>query len=117
VRIIATSVRARTYLITALDLYGNVKSDVGQAEVLNNLARLALAFGNTAEARAHLDRALAQAGSADPERARAFEGIGLCQLNDGERDQSIATLCQALQIYRAVGSPYAGRVEKIIKDS
>jgi tetratricopeptide (TPR) repeat protein len=110
--------RARTYLTTALDLYGGgVKSDVGQAEVLNNLARLALESGNTAEARAYLDRALARAGSAEPERARAFEGIGLCQLSDGERDQGLATLRQALKISRAVGSPYASRVEEIIKDS
>jgi Tfp pilus assembly protein PilF len=82
-----------------------------------NLARLALASGNTAEARAYLDRALEQAGSAEPERARAFEGIGLCLLDDGERDQGLATLRQALEIYQAIGSPYAGRVEKIITDS
>jgi Tfp pilus assembly protein PilF len=109
--------RATTYLTTALDLYRSAKSDLGQAEVLNNLAWLALASGNTAEARAYLGRALEQAGSAELERARALEGIGMCQLSGGDRDQCLATLRQALEIYRAIGSPHAGRVEKIIEDS
>ena len=108
--------RARTYLTAALDIYRSAKSDLGQAEVLNNLARLALAAGNTAEARACLARVLQQAGMAEPERARALEGLGVCQLNDGDRDQGLGTLHDALEIYRAIKSPHAGRVEKIIND-
>jgi hypothetical protein len=50
------------------------------------------------------------------EEARALEGIGRSHLKDGDRDDGIASLREALAIYQRIGSPFAARVREVLED-
>jgi Tfp pilus assembly protein PilF len=77
---------------------------------------LSLASAETAAARERFEEALAITASiaAHPEEARALEGIGLCDLRDGQLTQATERLGRALEIYQRIGSPAAARVQETL---
>ena len=50
------------------------------------------------------------------EEARALERIGLSHLEDGDRDDGIASLQEALAIYQRIDSPFTARVRQVLQD-
>lgn len=61
-------------------------------------------------------QALQKAGDAQPQLARAHEGIGLCEFREGQREHALRALGLAQQIYQASGSPGADRITRLIDD-
>jgi hypothetical protein len=54
--------------------------------------------------------------SAPPlEEARALEGIGHCQAQDGNSGEGTDCLRQALVVYQRIGSPRARHVEEFLR--
>jgi tetratricopeptide (TPR) repeat protein/transcriptional regulator with XRE-family HTH domain len=102
-------------LAEALDLYRGLGHRLGRAEVHNNLGEL-LCMSEPDKARAHHERALSIAReiAALLEEARAFEGIGHIDIQDGRQAEGAAQLRQALEIYQRIGSPYSARVQQTL---
>ena len=100
----------------ALQLYRDLGDRSGEAEALNNIADMARASATPAEARPYYDRALALAVTiaAQHEQARALEGLGLCQISDGQPQQGRDLLRQALTVYQRIGSPQARNLENML---
>jgi hypothetical protein len=80
--------------------------------VLNSLGELACRTSATGQAREHHGQALAIARQfgVPLEEARALEGTGRSHLHDGDHDQAIVFLRQALAIYQRIGAPAARHV-------
>ena len=80
--------------------------------------RRGLASATVADALRWHDQALAMARAvAVPlEEARALEGIGRCHLQNGQPDQAGPILQEALAIYQRIQSPFAQRVQAIIRE-
>ncbi len=78
----------------------------------------AVAWGLPARARTHHERALAIAIpiAAPREEARAYEGLGRCQLQDGQHEQGVVALRKAQEIYQHIGSPRALQIEAALDD-
>jgi tetratricopeptide (TPR) repeat protein/transcriptional regulator with XRE-family HTH domain len=102
----------------ALRLYRELGDQEGESGVLNALGELALARDDPAEARARHEEALAVATSVPlpMHEAQALEGIGAVCLREGEPDQAAPLLRQALRIYRDIGAPRAGAVERTLHE-
>ena len=87
-----------------------------RAQVLNSLGELASRTSATEQARDYHNQANAIACQigAPLEEARALEGIGQSHLQDGNPNQTIASLREALAIYQRIGSPGARRVRETL---
>jgi tetratricopeptide (TPR) repeat protein len=98
--------------LEALRLFREVGDPQGAAEALNMYGILLRQTGRPAEARAHHGEALELAGEVDSplDEADALTGIGECRLDEGEREQGIADLQRALEIYRRLRVPAADEV-------
>ena len=102
----------------ALRLYRELAHRRGEAETLNSMGDLSFERSFLAESRDCYSQALiiARTITAPLEEARALEGIGNCHLREGHFNGAVKLLQQAFAIYRRLNSPYAGRVEAIIRD-
>jgi tetratricopeptide (TPR) repeat protein len=91
---------------------------LGQAEALNSLGELLSQTADSQQAREHHTQALAIARDpgAPQEEARALEGIGRCDIQDGNPGEGGAKLRQALSIYQRIGAPDAQRVQETLRD-
>ena len=107
---------AEATLNTALKMYRELGHRLGQAEVHNHLGDL-YSVSDPAQALGHHEHALAIARdmSAILEEARALEGIGTCDIHDGNPGQAGTHLRPAMELYRRLGSPYAIRVEETLR--
>jgi tetratricopeptide (TPR) repeat protein/transcriptional regulator with XRE-family HTH domain len=105
-------------LSQALEIYTTLGHRLGQAEVLNNMGEAVLACTGPQDAQAHHRQALDIAAgiTAPPEEARALEGIGRCQLLNGETTRGRQTLRQALAIYERINSSNSERVTALLRD-
>ena len=85
---------------------------------LNSLGELACRTGHRDQARRRHRAALAIARDiAVPlEEARALEGLGQACLSDGNTDEGLTYLRQALDIYQRIGAPDAQRVQAQLRD-
>jgi len=79
---------------------------------------VALASSRPAEALTEFEHALAIARSivSPLEEARAVEGIGRCQLKEGQTGYGVASLRKALAIYARIGSANGKRVETALRE-
>jgi tetratricopeptide (TPR) repeat protein len=105
-------------LTLALQMHRHLGNRTGEAEALNHLGELRLASAATSEAYACHDEARrisVQIGALF-EQGRALEGIGRCQLKDGQLLECAESLHQALVLYQRIGSPNAQRVEATLRD-
>jgi tetratricopeptide (TPR) repeat protein len=102
----------------ALEIYTHLGNRQGKAEVLNNMGDMALTLSATREADSCYKKALAIATSitAPAEEARALEGIGRCQLLNGEHPTGTVSLRSSLEIYERISSPNAQRVATLLRD-
>ena len=89
-----------------------------QAEVLNNLGELLRQSSARHRAREHHADALAIARDigAPLDEARALEGIGQCDIQDGNRADGTEYLRQALAIYQRIGVPGIHRIREYLRD-
>src|SRR5450756_278719 len=116
-RATADYVAAAGNLIQALALYQQVGDQVGEAEALNNMGALKLSAGTFADARACHERALAITAGVSPlEEAQALEGLGRCDLRNGQVEQGKALLHQALVIYKQIRSLNSHQVEITLRE-
>jgi tetratricopeptide (TPR) repeat protein len=101
----------------ALRLYRDLGHRIGEAQTLNSMGELSLECSSPDQARARHEQALkvAHAITAPLEEARALEGIGRCHLCEGRAEDGTALLQQALDVYRRINSPHAGRVEAALR--
>jgi tetratricopeptide (TPR) repeat protein len=114
---------ATASLTQALQLFRDLGDRHGQADAsinLGELLSLSSAHPNSAhtnsahpDARSYHTQALSVAREVNAayQEARALEGIGRCQIEEGNPGQGVAQLRQALAIYRRIGAPEAQRVE------
>jgi tetratricopeptide (TPR) repeat protein/transcriptional regulator with XRE-family HTH domain len=100
----------------ALELCQGVNDHGGEAECHNKIGDLLLA-SDPIRARDSYERALliCRGITAPLEEARALEGLGRCDLRDGQPSQATDRLRQALSIYRRLGSPDSRRVEGLLR--
>lgn len=100
----------------ALVIYRDLGDALGAAETMNNLGDLHLDVDRPDDARTHYEEALAMIGglAAPMELARAHEGIGRCLLQQQAPTAAGAALRRALELYRQLGTPRAGRVEALL---
>jgi len=82
------------------------------------MGELAQASATAADALYWYEQALAIARDVDVplEAARALEGIGQCQLQNGHPNQAGPNLREALAIYQRLRSPFAQRVQATIQE-
>jgi tetratricopeptide (TPR) repeat protein len=109
---------AATSLDKALTLYRGIHDRKCEAETLNNYGQVRSASSAPAAARADFTKALqiAQDLNVPLEEARALAGTGESYLQEGDTEQGITPLREALAIFQRLGSPDAGRVEAILRD-
>jgi tetratricopeptide (TPR) repeat protein/transcriptional regulator with XRE-family HTH domain len=102
----------------ALALFRETGNRLGQAEALNRLGELSSRTSATGQAREHHAKALAIARDlcAPLEEARSLEGTGRACLQDGNNDEGLDCLRQALTVYQRIGAPGAHRVEETLRD-
>jgi tetratricopeptide (TPR) repeat protein/transcriptional regulator with XRE-family HTH domain len=103
-------------LLEALALYRTLGHRLGQAEVHNNLGEL-LCISEPDRARAHHEEALGVARQilALLEEARAFEGIGNIDIQNGNTTDGAGQLRHALETYQRIGSPYGARAQETLR--
>ncbi len=101
----------------ALRLCRSLNDQAGEAECHNNMGDLLLT-SDPSHARDSYENALliCRGITAPLEEARALEGIGRCDLYDGNPDLANAQLRKALTIYRQLGAPDTERVEALLSD-
>jgi len=109
---------ASASLQQALELYRELGSPLGEADVLNSLGELLSRTTRTHGARGHHTRALAIARDvgAPLVEALALEGIGDSHLQDGNPRIAASYLHQALTIYQRIEAPDAGRVQDTLRN-
>ena len=109
---------ASASLQQALELYRELGSPLGEADVLISLGELSSRTTGTHEARSHHARALAIARDvgAPLTEAWALEGIGDSHLQDGNPRAAASYLHQALTIYQRIEAPDAGRVQDTLRN-
>lgn len=102
----------------ALELYRDLGDPHGETEALNDLGELLSDLSEEPAARAHHESALSTARiiNVPLEEARALEGIGRCYLRAGQSGPGTEHLRKALIIYRAIRSPNASRVERVLAE-
>jgi tetratricopeptide (TPR) repeat protein len=112
------SPKAIAALTTTLEINNQLGTPLRQASTLNSLADLELSVTAVSDAHAHYNQSLAIAVTigAPVEQARALEGIGHCHLRNDNPGQAAVLLRQAMNIYRALGSPRATLIEQKIAD-
>ena len=91
---------------------------LAEAETLNSLGELCNRTLATGQARRRHAEALSLARDIGLplEEARALEGIGRSHIRDGNRNEGIECLNQALCIYQRIGAPAARRVQETVRD-
>ncbi len=103
---------------SATSLFGDLGNRLGQPEALNRLGELSLRASAISHAHDQHTRALAIASdiSAAPEEARAVEGLGQALIQDGNHNNGLDCLRQALTIYHRTGAPAAQRVRETLRN-
>jgi tetratricopeptide (TPR) repeat protein/transcriptional regulator with XRE-family HTH domain len=109
---------ARDCYQQALSQYEAYKDPLGATDPLINLGNVESHEGSTARARDYYRQALdvLRKHNLPGEEARALEGIGLSHLKDGDHDDGIASLQEALAIYQRIDSPFTARVRQVLRD-
>jgi tetratricopeptide (TPR) repeat protein/transcriptional regulator with XRE-family HTH domain len=104
--------------VQALGLCVSANDREGETECRNNMGDLFLG-SDPSRARDNYQHALqvARTITVPLEEARAMEGISRCDLHDGQPDQAVAHLRQALMIYQRLGSPAAKTVEALLHET
>ena len=124
-RLTGDGLAAAAYQEQALELYRGVSDRLGEGVVLHELGELALTSAGTTRASAGAAQALEHFSAAldiavdlaaPAEQARARVGIGRSELLAGRPGEAAEPLRQALEIYRRIGSPEAGRIQQILED-
>lgn len=111
------SLSASASLARALEISRVIKDRLGEAQAHNNMGDLLLS-SDPVKAQVSYGQAalICDIITAPLEEARALEGTGRCLLLNGQPDQAVAPLRQAMKIYRDLGAPGAQRVEAILQD-
>jgi tetratricopeptide (TPR) repeat protein/transcriptional regulator with XRE-family HTH domain len=101
----------------ALEICRKLDDPGGEAESLNNIGDLLLT-ADTAQARERYEQALliSRSITALLDEGRGLEGIGRCDLRNGEVDHAAMHLRQALAVYQQLGSPNSRRVEALLRE-
>jgi tetratricopeptide (TPR) repeat protein len=102
-------------LSESLSLYQELGGRQGEAQVLNILGECLLS-SSAVQAKASHERALALARniSALPEEARALEGLGQCELQEGRVGEANRLFREALELYRNIGSTRARHLDNLV---
>jgi tetratricopeptide (TPR) repeat protein len=100
-------------LTLALQIYRDLGDRLGEARILNVIGETSPPAAAAGFHRQALE--LATEMGAPIEQARAQEGIGRCQLRQGQPELAAESLRQALSVYRRTGSPRAGLVEQTLR--
>jgi Tfp pilus assembly protein PilF len=113
------SAAAGHYYLEALELYRRTGFRLGEAQVLNNLGEWSLAASACEDALPRYEQALAIAKGVASllEEARALEGLGRYQRQNGRDAESTVLLNQSLAIYLRIGSPSVQRVQIALRGS
>jgi tetratricopeptide (TPR) repeat protein len=109
---------ARDCYEQALPQYETYQDPIGPIGPLIGLGDVESHEGATDRARDYYRQALiiVREQNVPSEEAHALEGIGLSHLKDGDRDDGITSLREALAIYQRLGSPFAARVREVLQD-
>jgi len=109
---------ARDCYEQALPLYETYQDVIGPIGPLIGLGDIESHEGATDRARDYYRQALiiVREQNVPIEEAHALEGIGLSHLKDGDREDGIVSLREALAIYQRIGSPFAARVRQVLED-
>jgi tetratricopeptide (TPR) repeat protein len=100
-------------LALALQIYRDLGDRLGEARILNVIGETSPPAAAAGFHRQALE--LATEMGAPIEQARAQEGIGRCQLRQGQPELAAESLRQALAVYRRTGSPRADLVEQTLR--
>ncbi len=105
-------------LIASLMLFSELRDSPGKAATLTNLGDLLLATSTPAIARSMYESSLAitTAIGSPFEQARALEGVGRTHVGDGQLDEGVTLLTQALAIYDRIKSARYLQLDDYMRD-